>query len=409
MPVAPLLRSLVLALPLAASACAGDDKGTTDATQGSSDAQTSSMTSAGSTSGGSASTSTGDATATSDATATATATTTATATATSTATSTATTDATATTDPTSTTDPTGATSDTTGDEPPPLGDDACKGYATRYWDCCKAHCGWEGNVNPGTDALASCDKADMSHGGDYNVASACDAPNPDSAYTCYSNAPWAVSDTLAYGFAAVPAQGDICGRCYQLDFDGTGHYNAQDPGSVALGTKRMIVQATNIGYDVGGGQFDILTPGGGVGLFDACSYQWGVETSELGATYGGFMTYCQEQGGDHETIKACVLSRCAAVFDDPGLAELAAGCEWYVNWYEAADNPNLRYQEVACPSALVDISGIDRGPLNDVAECMGGGAMCSQEEMDKCDCAWTEGGTKCGDDDGSCCWTACCG
>jgi hypothetical protein len=153
----------------------------------------------------------------------------------------------------------------------------------------------------------------------------------------------------------------VCGRCYQLQFDGTGHYNAQDPGSVALAGKTMIVQATNIGFDVGGGQFDILTPGGGVGLFDACSYQWGVATPELGATYGGFMTFCQQQGGDHEQVKQCVLGRCAAVFDDPGLAALAAGCEWYVDWYEAADNPNLRYQEVACPPAIVAISGIDRG------------------------------------------------
>ncbi|MEZ4384205.1 MAG: hypothetical protein R3A79_22920 [Nannocystaceae bacterium] len=402
------LRALALALPLAAASCAGDDNATSDATLGSGSAQTSAMTAATSTTGGGESS--GDATATATATSGSTsassssATSDVTSTTAATATSSSTGDATA----TATSDATTATSDTGGDEPPPLGDDACVGYATRYWDCCKAHCGWGGNVNAATDALASCDKADMSHGGDYNVASACDAPNPDSAYTCYSNAPWALSDTLAYGFAAVPAQGDICGRCYQLDFDGTGHYNAQDPGSVALSGKRMIVQATNIGYDVGGGQFDILTPGGGVGLFDACSYQWDVQTSELGATYGGFMTYCQEQGGDHETIKACVLSRCAAVFDDPGLAELAAGCEWYVQWYEAADNPNLRYQEVPCPSALVDISGIDRGPLNDVTPCMDG-ATCSQEEMDMCDCAWTENGTKCGVDDGSCCWTACCG
>lgn len=307
-----------------------------------------------------------------------------------------------------TTDPTQGTE--TGDDPPPLGGDACQGYATRYWDCCKAHCGWEGNVNPATEPLMSCNKNDDSLGAVYDVMSACQAPQENSAFTCYDEAPWAVSDTLAYGFAAVPAQGDVCGRCYQLDFDGTGHYNAQDPGSVALTGKTMIVQATNIGFDVGGGQFDILTPGGGVGLFDACSYQWGVETAELGATYGGFMTKCQEQfAGDHGKQKECVLGRCAAVFDEPGLAGLKAGCEWYVNWYQAADNPNLHYQEVACPPALVAVSGIDRGPLGDIASCEGGGGSCTQEEMDKCDCAWTNGGQNCGMDDGSCCWTACCG
>lgn len=298
----------------------------------------------------------------------------------------------------------------TGEEPPPLGGDACQGYATRYWDCCKAHCGWQGNVNPATEPLQSCDKGDQSLGANYDVMSSCQSQSEGSAFTCYDEAPWAVSDTLAYGFAAVPAQGDVCGRCYQLDFDGTGHYNAADPGSVALTGRRMIVQATNIGFDVGGGQFDILTPGGGVGLFDACSYQWGVETSELGATYGGFMTKCQEQfPNDHAGQKNCVLGRCAAVFDDPGLAPLKKGCEWYVGWYQAADNPNLHYQEVACPAALVAVSGIDRGPLDDVTGCKGGGANCSQEEMDACDCAWTDGGKNCGQDDGSCCWTACCG
>ncbi|HGG56422.1 MAG TPA: endoglucanase, partial [Nannocystis exedens] len=230
--------------------------------------------------------------------------------------------------------PTGTSSDT-GAEPPPLGEDACQGYATRYWDCCKAHCGWPGNVHPQTSALASCDKNDMSLGDDLLAPSACDQPTPTSAYTCYSMTPWKLSETLSYGFAAVPAMGDICGRCYQLDFDGSGHYNDQDPGSVALLGKRMIVQATNIGFDVSGGQFDILTPGGGVGAFDACSYQWNVDTSELGATYGGFMTYCQEKvGQDHAKLKECVLGRCAAVFAGPELAELAAGCEWYVDWYE---------------------------------------------------------------------------
>ena len=298
----------------------------------------------------------------------------------------------------------------TGEEPPPLGGDACKGYATRYWDCCKAHCGWEGNVNAATEPLMSCNKHDDSLGPVYDVMSSCQAPSEGSAFTCYDEAPWAVSDTLAYGFAAVPAMGDICGRCYQLDFDGTGHYNAQDPGSVALKGHKMIVQATNIGHDVGGGQFDILTPGGGVGLFDACSYQWGVETAELGAVYGGFMTKCQEQfGGDHAKQKECVLGRCAAVFDEPGMEGLAKGCEWYVNWYQAADNPNLRYQEVACPAALVAVSGIDRGAPNDVMGCGGGGGSCTQEQMDACDCAWTDGGKNCGQDDGSCCWTACCG
>lgn len=397
--MSPIFQRLSLLVLLAA--CSGPGGGTGTGTLAS--------TGETSTVGGTATTGTSDPTGPGPVTGTDPATTDSTTT-TTTAATTATTAAATTVDP-STTAATSAAStgggETAGD-PPPLGPDACEGYATRYWDCCKAHCGWQGNVNPATEPLQSCDKNDQSHGAVYDVPSACQTPANESAFTCYSGVPTAVSGTLAYGFAAVPASGDICGRCYQLEFDGTGHYNAQDPGSVALAGKTMIVQATNIGFDVGGGQFDILTPGGGVGAFDACSFQWNVAKAELGATYGGFMTYCQQNvGGDHQQLKQCVLSRCAAVFDEPGLAELAAGCEWYVQWYEAADNPNLRYQEVACPAALVALSGIDRGPLNDVGSCQGGGA-CTQQEMDNCDCAWTNGGQNCGQDDGSCCWTACC-
>ena len=59
----------------------------------------------------------------------------------------------------------------------------------------------------------------------------------------------------------------------------------------------MVVQAINIGYDVAGGQVDLLIPGGGVGLFNACTTQWGIPVSELGAQYGGLLSACQEQVG----------------------------------------------------------------------------------------------------------------
>lgn len=381
----PLLRAPIALLTALLAACAGPGGGV-ETEGGSTSAPTTTTASTTSESSGPETTTTSATTSTSGAT-----------TSGSTTTSSTTTSAT-------------TTGSTTGGELPPLDDSACDGYATRYWDCCKAHCGWLGNVHPETDPITSCDKSDQSLGAAYDTPSSCQSLDEGSAFTCYSNNPWAISDTLAYGFAAVPAQGDICGRCYQLEFTGAGHYNAQDPGSNALKGKTMVVQATNIGYDVGGGQFDILTPGGGVGLFDACTYQWGVQTAELGATYGGFMTQCQQQHpGDHSSQKQCVLGRCAAVFAAPELAELAAGCVWYVDWYQAADNPNLRYQEVHCPPELVAISGIDRGILGDVATCGGGGGSCTQEQMDQCDCAWTNGGANCGQDDGSCCWTACCG
>jgi hypothetical protein len=47
--------------------------------------------------------------------------------------------------------------------------------------------------------------------------------------------------------------------------------------STSISGKKMIVQATNVGADVGEGQFDLAIPGGGVGLFNACTKQWGME------------------------------------------------------------------------------------------------------------------------------------
>lgn len=37
----------------------------------------------------------------------------------------------------------------------------------------------------------------------------------------------------------------------------------------------MIVQATNTGGDLGGNQFDLMIPGGGEGIFDGCTPQYG--------------------------------------------------------------------------------------------------------------------------------------
>jgi hypothetical protein len=38
--------------------------------------------------------------------------------------------------------------------------------------------------------------------------------------------------------------------------------------------------------------------------------------------------------------------------------ELMAGCEWFIGWFGAADNPNLVYERIACPSALTQRSGL---------------------------------------------------
>ena len=67
---------------------------------------------------------------------------------------------------------------------------------------------------------------------------------------CSSQSPWAVSDSLAYGFAAVNIAGGSesswCCTCYELTFTST-----------SIAGKKMIVQATNTGGDLGSNQFDL--------------------------------------------------------------------------------------------------------------------------------------------------------
>jgi hypothetical protein len=206
---------------------------------------------------------------------------------------------------------------------------------------------------------------------DVNAMSSCDGGD---AHQCYGLKPVTVSSTLAYGYAATSSGNDVCGRCYQLQFTGESYNSPGDPGSAALQGKTLIVQAINIGYDVAGGQMDILVPGGGVGAFNACSNQWGVSNSELGVQYGGFLAACKQEIGWNASLseyKSCVAQRCDNVFASRGLTELYQGCMWFVDWFEAADNPALKYKEVACPDALVNGSGMDRRPLNDISNACG--------------------------------------
>jgi hypothetical protein len=172
---------------------------------------------------------------------------------------------------------------------------------------------------------------------------------------CYSFAPWAVSSTLSYGWAALGSDpSSVCGRCFQLDFTGANHDGLNEPGSATLKGKSMIVQAINVGGDVSSGQFDLLIPGGGVGAYDGCTTQWGTSAER----YGGFRAECESSSLDE--IKSCVMRKCESTFSDK--PDLLAGCEWYVNWFGAANNPMLTYKEVACPSDLNSKSGMNRSP-----------------------------------------------
>lgn len=124
------------------------------------------------------------------------------------------------------------------------------GSTTRYWDCCKASCAWNGKATLASDSnpVTSCDISNNPLS-NYNAVSYC-ASSTGTAYMCGSQTPWAVSSTLSYGFAATNIAGGTeaswCCACYQLTFTS---------GPVA--GKQMIVQATNTGGDLGSNQFDL--------------------------------------------------------------------------------------------------------------------------------------------------------
>lgn len=207
------------------------------------------------------------------------------------------------------------------------------GWASRYWDCCRHHCTWSGNG--GSVPACGVDGVSISNGD-----SACGGGN---AYTCYNQAPRAVSDTVSYGYVAVP--NPQCGKCYHIQFTGSSHNAGNDPGSAAIAGKHMIVQVTNTGGDVGQNQMDLMIPGGGVGLNpNTCPAQWGM--NDLGPIHGGFLSACSGDHSDHNSRKQCVRSRC----DKLPAGDLRDGCNWFVDWFEVADNPNFKYEEIQCPA-----------------------------------------------------------
>ena len=158
-----------------------------------------------------------------------------------------------------------------------------------------------------------------------------------------NQAPWSISDNVSYGFAASHTDAD-CGKCFQLEFTS----NGEGGGGGGLTGKTFVVMISNIGGDVGGNQFDLMIPGGGVGQFDAISRQLssnGVSGANLGQQYGGFRATC----GNSES---CVSGMCTSAFGTSALSDLKRGCDWYVTWMKIANNPNVKFKDIPCPAAL---------------------------------------------------------
>ncbi|KAH7108502.1 hypothetical protein BKA62DRAFT_753170 [Auriculariales sp. MPI-PUGE-AT-0066] len=204
------------------------------------------------------------------------------------------------------------------------------GVTTRYWDCCKPSCGWTGKASVNQPAL-SCDKGG-SKLTDFTIKNGCESGG--TAFTCIDNQPWAINSTLAYGFAAVAISGSSeaawCCECYELTFT-----------SGAVSGQKMVVQATNTGGDLGSNHFDLLMPGGGVGIFNGCTSQFGSWNG--GAQYGGVSS----------------RSEC-----DNLPSSVRNGCYWRFDWFKGADNPSITFKKTTCPSELIAKSGCKR---NDAA------------------------------------------
>jgi hypothetical protein len=193
--------------------------------------------------------------------------------------------------------------------------------------------------------MMSCDVNDNSLGGNYDAVNACQGGG--TAYMCWSGVPWSLDDTLSYGYAAASGSNYACGRCYQIQFTGTNNTNGDKKGTPTLNGKTMIVQVINNG-GVQANQFDLLIPGGGVGALNACSTQWGSGV-DLGTQYGGWLSECNGSA-------SCVMGKCQSAFSSK--PELMAGCNWFLGWFGASNNPDFVYQKIACPSGLTQASGL---------------------------------------------------
>ena len=266
------------------------------------------------------------------------------------------------------------------------------GWNTRYWDACKPHCsqtstdGAEGKpkINTQAEYEAShytarvCNIHDIeiptftySKGlerywvGIQNTPNACEEAQPASGggFTCTDMAPVAVNDTLAYAFVAGSDATTSCGKCFHLQYDGSFHDASASNGAKAthkaLKGKHIIVMASNIGHDVKAGQFDLMVPGGGPGIFNALNLMIDRSDIEWGAQYGGFLTYCQNgtkcgYDGTLDCYQSCIKEMCDAAFADSKYPNLLRGCHWFADWYMAADNPTYQWEEVECPQYLLD-------------------------------------------------------
>jgi len=271
-----------------------------------------------------------------------------------------------------------------------------KGWGSRYWDGCKPHCSQRDNVDINANPFKICrncnknnkeipaftlspnievrydqwtDKIMEDWIGYEETKNSCQSGG--ISYACWDMAPMELDDTLAYAFMATALKNASCGQCFQLQFDGGAKYGVKQAHGLIKG-KTLIVMATNTGSDVEDGQFDIMIPGGGPGMFDSFAGQIGVSKDQLGKNDGGFLSTCQQELHDYDlspsVYQECVRNKCNAVFSKPEHKDLLRGCLWFTDWYMAADNPTYIYKKVDCPKYFTDKypSTINKSPDNKI-------------------------------------------
>lgn len=76
-----------------------------------------------------------------------------------------------------------------------------------------------------------------------------------------------------------------------------------------------------------------------MGIFNACTEQYGAPANGWGERYGGVRS----------------RSECDAFPE-----KLKKGCYWRFDWFKGADNPSVSFKQVTCPSELTSKSGCVR-------------------------------------------------
>jgi Glycosyl hydrolase family 45/Fungal cellulose binding domain len=94
-------------------------------------------------------------------------------------------------------------------------------------------------------------------------------------------------------------------------------------------------------------------PGGGFGIFNGCTQEFGTPSTGWGAQYGGVAS----------------RSQCGAF-----PAALKDGCYWRFDWFQGADNPGVTFKQVSCPAEITAKTGCVRADDSSMGKSSGSGS-----------------------------------